>query len=349
MRPAVDCGSVSGMQHDLVDEADAGVDRQITAHVAADVKAARVVLYYRPESASDFVEVPMTKVGECSYTGTIPGDKLRGEYMHYYVAALNTDGKVVASRGSAGSPNIIEIRAGAAAGGGALADDDENPLAGGSRRDDDGDRESDRDGDVAGAVDVAPKRARFFVNLAVGSGGGYVTGETESTQQSVGCCFAPALFHVAPEIGYLLDARSSLSLAFRVGFPVGANIPGHSTGAPAALVRYRRAFAKSGDGLGISASIGGGVLRNTVKLANPSNPAEDTDTVAIGPLLVGAGAAYTASLGGPMKFVAEANALAGIPVISEFSCAPQDDGTDLCVRPNFGVNVDVTVGLLFAF
>ncbi|RMH40375.1 MAG: hypothetical protein D6689_13875, partial [Deltaproteobacteria bacterium] len=33
VRPAVDCGSVSGMQHDLVDEADAGVDRQITAHV----------------------------------------------------------------------------------------------------------------------------------------------------------------------------------------------------------------------------------------------------------------------------------------------------------------------------
>ena len=79
------------------------------------------------------------------------------------------------------------------------------------------------------------------------------------------------------------------------------------------------------------------IRRNTVKLCDQAIPAQgmDTDTVALGPLLVSAGLAYTSALGGPMRFLFEVNSIAGIPVIDEFACAdPDDPGT--CVHPREG-------------
>jgi len=354
----IDCSSLMGMSHELVDEAAAGADKKVDAYVAADVKASKVSLYYRPQGENLFVEVPMTKSGDCHFSGVIPGDVLKGEFMHYYVAAENSGGKTVASKGSAGSPNIIEIQQASGGGGGGFdegggAFDDENPLAGGGGRKKKKKRSSgssSSSSSVSGSVDVGPKKSKYFLSLALGSGGGYVTGDTESTGNEVACCFAPALFHVFPELGYKLDDQASISAAFRVGFPIGANIRGHSTGAPAALLRYRRALDPSGDGLAISGGIGGGILRNTVKLADQAVPemGMDTDTVALGPLLVSAGLAYTSALGGPMRFLFEVNSIAGIPVIDEFACAdPNDKST--CVHPQFGVQFDINLGLIFAF
>ena len=350
---SVDCGSLMGMSHELVDEAKAGADRKIDAHVAGDVGASKVSLFYRKQGEDSFTEIKMTKSGECRYAAVIPGDALAGEFMHYYVAALNKSDKVVASKGSAGSPNIIEIATGGGGGGGfdegGGGFDDENPLAGGrKKKKSSGGKSTGSGGKVGGSVSVGPKESKFFLSLALGSGGGYVTGSTESTGNDVGCCFAPALLHVFPELGYMLDKRSSVSLAVRVGFPIGANIEGHSKGAPAALLRYRRAMNPNGRGVALNMGVGGGVIRNTVKLTDPVEEGMDTDTVALGPLLVSAGASYLSDLGGPMRFVFEVNAIAGIPVVEEFSCADPDDSST-CVRPEFGVNFDINLGLLFAF
>src|SRR5690606_10804972 len=104
--------------------------------------------------------------------------------------------------------------------------------------------------------------------LSAGSGGGYVTGQTEATLVDVQCCFAPALLHVQPEIGYFVTPRTSLSAAVRLGFPVGANVPGHATAAPAGLFRVRHAFADDGTGFQLSGAVGGGIMRNTVKISN---------------------------------------------------------------------------------
>jgi len=197
-------------------------------------------------------------------------------------------------------------------------------------------------GSVGGGVTVGPKKpAKVFLNVAVGTGGGFVTGVTEQQANEVKCCFAPALLHVFPEVGFYVSPKTSIGAAFRMGFPIGANIPGHSTAAPAALIRIRQSLGEGQDGLQVVGSIGGGVLRNTIKLSEA--PADmNTDIVASGPLLIGAGAAYTKALGGPIKFVAEANAIAGIPVIDKLGADP---GFNL----NFGVQVDVNLGLMFGF
>jgi hypothetical protein len=188
-------------------------------------------------------------------------------------------------------------------------------------------------------------RPKLFLSLAAGTGAGYVTGETETAQSPVGCCFAPALLHVFPEIGYYISNQMAVSLAFRFGFPVGANIMGHATGAPAGLLRVRYALDPAGDGIQLTGAIGGGLLRHTVKI---EDQAEDmnVDTTASGPVMIGAGAAYVRPLSGPMKFVAELNALAAFTAgVSELGECP---GTG-CIRPSFGLQFDANLGILFAF
>lgn len=331
----VDCSSVTGVQHEILDTAPAGADLPMTAHLGSDVEAAKVAIMYRPQGAADFSEAKMTKKGECSYVGALPAEGLKGELVHYYVAAFDGKNKVIAGKGSSGSPNIIEIT-GVAAGGG-IPDDDENPL--GDKPKGGGGGSS---GNVSSGVTVGPKKpSKVFINIAVGSGGAFVTGKTEQDLNEVKCCFAPALLHVMPELGFYVSPKTSLGAAFRMGFPIGANIPGHSTAAPAALIRLRQSLGEGQDGLQVTGSVGAGVMRSTIKLTE-APPGMDTDIVATGPLLVGAGAAYSKGLGGPIKFVAELNAIAGIPVIEKLGSNP---GFQL----NFGVQFDVNLGLMFGF
>ena len=332
----VDCSSVTGVQHEILDTAPSGADLAMTAHLGSDVEAAKVAIMYRPQGATDFTEAKMTKKGECTYVGALPAEGLKGELVHYYVAAFNGKNKVIAGKGSSGSPNIIEI-AGVASGGGGVVGDDENPL--GDKPKGGGGGSS---GNVSSGVTVGPKKpSKVFVNIAVGSGGSFVTGKTEQDLNEVKCCFAPALLHVMPELGFYVAPKTSLGAAFRMGFPIGANIPGHSTAAPAALIRIRQSLGDGQDGLQVTGSIGAGVMRSTIKLTE-APPGMDTDIVATGPLLVGAGAAYAKALGGPIKFVAEINAIAGIPVIDKL-------GADPGFQLNFGVQFDVNLGLMFGF
>ncbi len=329
-QPVIDCGGVSGLEHTLVDTAALGAEREVVLYAASDLDADKIALHYRPQGAADFTEVVMKKSGECKYVGTVPGEAVAGDFVHYYVAAYRGD-EVVANRGSDGAPNIIEV---AAAGAGGTLADDENPLG---------------DGDTAGSIDATAatgaSRATFFFSVAVGSGGGYVTGETEQENSGVECCFAPALLHVFPEIGYYVSSKLSVSLALRMGFPIGANLMGHATAAPSGVVRMRYTTRETGTGLALSGAIGGGIIRHTVKLKEPVSEQMDTDTVASGPLILGAGVGYIASLGGPIRFIAELNALAGVPVIDELGTCPGSG----CVRPNLGVQMDANLGLMFAF
>jgi hypothetical protein len=97
-------------------------------------------------------------------------------------------------------------------------------------------------------------------------------------------------------------------------------------------------LAQSDQGPYWSAALGGGVIRQTVKLLDQPEDM-DVDTSAIGPLLVGGGMGYTLLLGGPARLNAELNMTMGVPVVSELGTA----------QLNFGIQFDVNVGLMFAF
>ena len=188
-----------------------------------------------------------------------------------------------------------------------------------------------------------------FLSVGVGSGSGYVNGPTEKTKSDVGdcpldICFAPALLHVMPELGYYLNKQSSVSVAFRMGFPIGANVDGHATFAPAGLLRYRYALDSVSNGLQFSGVLGAGVIRNTVTIKNAADDM-DTDTTVMGPVLVGGGVGYVYALGGPMRLVAEVNALAAVTAgVNEVGCPGEG-----CVALKNGAQFDANIAMLFAF
>jgi hypothetical protein len=343
----VDCAAVTGMQHTLVEEAAGGADLTLQAALGADVQPAKVAIMYRPRGASEFNEAPMTLGSTCVYSGSVPASALAGDLVHYYIAAYNAAGKVIASKGSAGSPNIIEVSAATGGSGGSFGVDDEDPLAGGGHNTQ-GNRgnsgtSGNTDTQIGTKVGGGGAKRTLFLAVAGGSGAGYVTGNTEQgttggNAYEVKCCFAPSLLHIMPELGYYLSTTTTVSVAVRLGFPIGANIAGHSPVAPGGLLRLRHSLSGGGSGLMVVGGIGGGVLRNTIKLDNAPE-GMDTDVVALGPLLVNAGAGYHASLGGGLGLIAELDAVAGVPVVKELGGYPI----------NFGVQFDFNLGLVMGF
>jgi hypothetical protein len=332
-----DCSSVKGLQHQLVDSAKGGAPLKLEAQLGGDVKAAKVSIMFRSEGASDFTEVKMSKSG-CTYAGTIPGSALKG-LVHYYIAAYDGGGKLITSKGSAGSPNIIEVTGGGGAASG-KGGDDEDPLGGGKKTQvaasDSGGGSADDSASVSAGTEVPGKPKKVWIGVNGGTGAGYVTGNTEGGNAVKSCCLGEDPVMLLGELGYNLTPQLAIGVAFRMGLPLGANVDGHATGAPSGLVRVHYALAEDGDGIHVLGALGFGFLRNTIKLDNASM-GMDTDVVAQGPLLVGAGVGYGKKLGDMVKFTADLNALVGLAVVSEIGASPL----------NNGISVDASIGFEF--
>jgi hypothetical protein len=328
----VDCSSVKGLQHEIIDTAAGNTPLKVEALLGKDVTASKVSVFFRPEGATDFTEVHMSKQGECKYTGTIPAAGMKGSLVHYYVAAYDGGMKPVAAKGSQGSPNIIEVTAGPAV---AVRGDDEDPINGEKTG-----GGASGGGEVTSSVTVSgPKKPKIMIAISGGTGSGYVSGTTEENNPVKSCCFGGAIAVVMPEIGYHVSPQLAVSVAARIGIPLGANFDGHATAAPGALLRLRYALAKSGQGVHVMGQIGAGILRNTIKIDNPMM-GMDTDIVAQGPLLVGGGVGLTKNLSSNIAFIADLSALAGIAVVDHLGSAP---------KLNNGFSVDLSLGLALGF
>ena len=328
-----DCASVKGLEHAIIDTSKAGAPQPIEAMLGADVKAAKVSVMYRSEGATDFTEVKLTKQGGCKYVGAIPASAMKGSLVHYYVAAFNDAAKPIASKGSSGSPNIIEISGVAAKHSG----DDEDPIGGAKRPAGGGGNSS---ADISQNVTVTPKGPqKVFLGVTAGTGVGYVTGTTEGMNTVKNCCIGKDLLVVTAELGYFVNPKMSIGLAFRMGLPVDANLDGHATGAPAGLVRVRYALSPTGEGIRVMGQVGVGYLRNTIKLDTTMTTGGDTDIVAQGPLLIGGGIGYMKRLGSAVAFVADLNATAGIAVVKTIGLSPM----------NSGISADANIGFAVGF
>ncbi len=330
-----ECAGVKGLQHTIIDTAPAGTKQPIEVLAGSDVTSLKLVLAYRPEGATEFVESKLVKQGECKYAGEIPASAMKGSLVHYYVAALNDNNKAVASRGSSGSPNILELTARAGSSG--IKADEEDPINGGKKS---GGAAS---GSVSGGVLAGGKPPKVYLALAGGTGFGYVSGKTEFGNPVENCCLGNSLIVLTPELGYHVNPRLSIGLAARIGLPLGANIDGpkgkSSTVAPAALLRARYALSPSGQGLRVMGQIGGGILRNTIKL-NEAQDGMDTDIVGQGPLLIGGGVGFSKKLGTNLAFIADLSALAAIAVVDKLG-----NTTNL----GSGIGADLSVGMSLGF
>jgi len=325
----VDCKSIRGLRHTVVDAARPGSAQPIEVQIGGDLSPARVAVMYRPEGAIDFTEVRLTRQSGCRYAGTIPASAMRGNVVHYYIAAYDAGNKVLASKGSSGAPNVMELGASGATSPGDAEDPINAPNAPRGRA----------TGDVTASA--APARAATKISVAVagGTGFGYVSGKTEADNQVQSCCIGSSPLVLLAELGYHTSPRLSLGFAVRLGFPIGANTPGHSKLAPGGFVRARYALSSSGDGFRVMAELGGGILRNTIKLDNVV-ASMNTDVVAQGPLLIGAGIGYIRHIGASLALLVDVDAVAGIAVVNKLGSA---------VHLNSGVSADMRLGLAFGF
>jgi hypothetical protein len=330
----VDCRTLRGVQHTVVEISKRGAPQAIEAWIGGDVAPARVAVMYRPEGAVDFTEAKAVRQGGCKYVATIPASATQGSVVHYYIAAYDQSNKVLAAKGSSGAPNVMAVGERRRATGPAVA----AAVPGGAE---DPSLDARPAIDRSGSAGPAGVPHKLRIAVSAGSGVGYVTGRTESDNQVQTCCIGTSLLVVTPELGYYVTPRITLGLAGRLGFPIGANITGHSTIAPAGFLRLRYALSASGSGLGVMAEIGAGILRNTLKLdAASTTPGMETDIVAQGPLLLGAGIGYVQRLGGTLALFIDLEAIAGIAVVSEVGSA---------IHLNSGISADMKLGLAVGF
>jgi hypothetical protein len=326
----VDCSGVKGLQHTIIDEGKQTVATPIEALVGADLKPNKVSVMWRSEGETEFTEAQLTKQGACKYTGQIPGSAMRGSVLHYYIAAYDGGIKPIATRGSQGAPNLMEL--GAAPPGGGGVNDGEDPINGNRTK-------PPPTGDnISGGIVVGGKAPKVYIAFAGGTGFGYVTGKTEFGSPVETCCIGNSLVVLQPELGFHISRQLAVGLAGRIGLPLGANIDGHSTMAPGGLIRLRYALSTTGEGIRVMGQLGGGVLRNTIKLNN-AMPGMDTDIVPQGPLLVGAGVGFKKSLSGNLAFIADLSALGAIAVVDKL-------GTS---NMNTGFGADLSIGLAVGF
>ncbi|MEJ7597158.1 MAG: hypothetical protein WKG01_04545 [Kofleriaceae bacterium] len=323
-----DCLSVKGLEHTILDTGTLGAPRAIEALVGSDISPVKVSVMYRTEGTTEFVESKLSKQGDCKYTGAIPAAAMKGSLIHYYVAAYDGNNKVISGKGSSGSPNIMELAVGKT---GPAPNDNEDPInktkGGGDTMD-----------AVSGGVIVGGKAPKVYIAIAAGTGFGYVTGDTESGNMVQNCCIGSSLVVLTPELGYYINRKLSIGIAGRIGLPIGANVEGHATVAPGALLRLRYSLSATGEGVRVMGQLGGGILRNTIKLDNAED-GMDTDIVAQGPLLIGGGIGYMKRLGAKLAFVADLSAVAGIAVVDKL-------GTSTL---NNGVSADLSLGFALGF
>jgi hypothetical protein len=144
---------------------------------------------------------------------------------------------------------------------------------------------------------------------------------------------------ISSELSYRWTPRTSIGAVARIGLPLGANIAGHSTIAPAGFLRLSHAFADSGNGIHVMAELGFGILRDVIQV-DSTMPGMDTDVVAQGPLLVGAGAGYTRHLGGAFALLVDLDVIGAVAVADKLGTA---------IHLNTSVGGDLRLGLAVGF
>ena len=97
------------------DEWAPGDDVFIHCAPQSQVKAKELALYYRPSGAVHYNSLLMERSKKGWYVATIPGARVSGRMLQYYVEARGAKGEVAAANGKANSPNVMMIRPGASA------------------------------------------------------------------------------------------------------------------------------------------------------------------------------------------------------------------------------------------
>jgi hypothetical protein len=92
------------------DEWTAGEDVYVHCAPQSQVKAKELAIYYRPSGAVHYNSLLMDRSKKGWYRAAIPGERVTGRMLQFYVEARDTKGGVAANNGKPTSPNVLMIR-----------------------------------------------------------------------------------------------------------------------------------------------------------------------------------------------------------------------------------------------
>lgn len=302
-----------GISHQPVTRSPQGKPIVIKAEVASAVGAKKVVLSFSVDGADDFAEKEMTEdpPGSGVYSAEIPAAATHGGVVDYYIDALGDDDKPVATKGSAEKTMKVLL----------LGSNGEPVVTLMKRKKKEAPPPKEQEGPT------------WLVGLGLGSGLGWTTGygEVNSQKQITPPRFAPStLGHIAPEVGYFVSPSMLISVQLRLQYVTGATsyyptsataCGGDGVCSPAwnAVAGFGRAsffFAEGDFRPYVSGIAGGGQIRHVAKFDNatscgPNRDQTCIDTVAAGPIFIGAGGGLLYAMSPGFDLTLGANALVG--------------------------------------
>jgi hypothetical protein len=321
--------AADAITHEPVVRAAQGKAIQISATLDSSVKAKKVVLSFSADGSEDFGEREMKEESPGNWMGEIPASATEGAKVSYYIEVDGDGDQVVATKGSAAAPLVVDLQG---TGGAALAAKKKTA-----------------------APPPKPKESdegpSWYFALGVGSGFGWTTGTGEVYNKDIikpGGFAAAQLGQVLPQVGYFLSPDFMLSVQLRVQKVSGATpfYPMDATTCGPGMVCAPPSLAISGfaranyffhfDDLHpfVSGLAGGGTIRHVASF--PSMPKCGTDrkttcvdTFASGPIFVGAGGGILYNISPAFALTAESNLVAGFT--------------------KFTFNVDINVGVAFEY
>jgi hypothetical protein len=92
------------------DEAEIGADLYVHCAPQNHLKAATAALFYRPSGSLHFNSLSMQRNRKGWFVATIPGDRVAGKIMQFYVLAQSKNGDTLASNGKQNLPNVILLK-----------------------------------------------------------------------------------------------------------------------------------------------------------------------------------------------------------------------------------------------
>jgi hypothetical protein len=273
----------------------------------------KVVLYYRPDRAEEYVEKEMVRAGD-KFAAEIPSTATKGARLSYYMEAVSEDpsAPVAFTAGSEGRPFTVALAKGKAA---KCDEDDENCEEGG------------------GGGEAGPP---FYLGVMAGSGLGYTVGKDELNPMNRvnPAGFAPAsIAHIAPEIGYFFSPQLRVSAQLRLQMVSGATprkVPGTcgadelctpASLAPAVFVKGAWFFGSGALRPYISLAAGGGRIPHLIRFKDSMMCGADgmqvcVSTVGSGPVYIGPGGGILYAITPNFGLVLEAGSVVGVPAFT---------------------------------
>jgi hypothetical protein len=95
---------------DLPDEITAGEDLYVHCVPQPGVGAKLLAFYYRSGGSALYNAVMLERSRKGWYVATIPGGRVSGRLLHYYVEARDAKEKIAATNGKASSPNVLTVK-----------------------------------------------------------------------------------------------------------------------------------------------------------------------------------------------------------------------------------------------